>query len=83
MPAALPGQIEGTVKWGPEPVPPKRPPDTQGTDPMKKDRRWLKSALAASQDTTISMPWARGNRRKPQAMKIVSGATKSRTAAAR
>jgi hypothetical protein len=50
---------------------------------MKKDRRWLKSALAASQDSTISMPWTRGNRRRPLAMKSVSTGTKPRASAAR
>lgn len=44
---------------------------------MKKDRRWLKSAIAASAETSVKMPWERGQRRRPAAMASVtkSGAT--------
>lgn len=49
---------------------------------MKKDRRWLKSAIAAATETQIAMPWARGARRRPEAMKTVA-APKLRAIAAR
>ncbi len=35
---------------------------------MKKDRRWLKSVLAASAETSVKMPWERGQRRRPAAL---------------
>jgi hypothetical protein len=38
---------------------------------MNKTRRWLKSAIAASAETQVAMPWARGQRRRPEAMKVV------------
>lgn len=37
---------------------------------MTKQPRWLKSAIAASADSTIALPWARSTRRRPQAMKL-------------
>ena len=37
---------------------------------MKKDRRWLKSMLAASQEPQIGLPFQRGQRRRPEATKI-------------
>ncbi|EKD60354.1 MAG: hypothetical protein ACD_54C00798G0003 [uncultured bacterium] len=49
---------------------------------MKKERRWLKSAIAASAEAQVAMPWARGQRRRPEAMKPVTPA-KSRAQAAR
>lgn len=49
---------------------------------MKKDRRWLKAAIAASTETTVALPWARGSRRRPEAMKAAP-ATKTRAIAAR
>ncbi len=36
---------------------------------MTKDRRWLKSAIAAANEPQVAMPWTRGARRKPEAMK--------------
>lgn len=36
---------------------------------MKKDRRWMKSVIAASNEVQVSLPWARGTRRRPDAMK--------------
>jgi hypothetical protein len=36
---------------------------------MKKDRRWLKSIIAASTDQTIVLPFERGNRRRPAAFR--------------
>jgi hypothetical protein len=36
---------------------------------MKKERRWMKSAIAASTETQIILPWTRGQRRRPEAMK--------------
>ena len=32
---------------------------------MKKDRRWLKSVLAAAAEPQVAMPWARQSRRRP------------------
>ncbi len=49
---------------------------------MKKDRRWMKSILAASTEQTVSLPWARGERRRPEAMKATS-TPKPRALAAR
>ena len=39
---------------------------------MKKDRRWMKSILAAAQEPQAALPWARGSRRRPEAMKSES-----------
>jgi hypothetical protein len=50
---------------------------------MKKERRWLKSAIAASADAQIVMPWTRGQRRRPEAMKSVAAPSKPRAIAAR
>lgn len=50
---------------------------------MKKDRRWLKSAIAAAAEPMVDMPWARGSRRLPEAMKIVAAQPKPRAIAAR
>lgn len=36
---------------------------------MKKDRRWMKSVIAASNEVQVTLPWARGTRRRPEAMK--------------
>ena len=47
---------------------------------MKKERRWLKSAIAASAETQVVMPWARGQRRRPEAMKDAPVAAKPRAA---
>lgn len=38
---------------------------------MKKDRRWMKSVIAASSEVQVAMPWARGTRRRPEAMKAL------------
>lgn len=35
---------------------------------MKKERRWLKSAIAAANEPQVALPWARGTRRRPAAM---------------
>ena len=48
---------------------------------MKKERRWLKSAIAASLEQQVALPWARSARRKPEALKAV--AAKPRAIAAR
>lgn len=51
---------------------------------MKKERRWLKSAIAASLEPQVALPWQRGARRKPEAMKAAApAATKGRAIAAR
>lgn len=39
---------------------------------MKTERRWLKSAIAASAEPQIAMPWDRSSRRRPAAMKAES-----------
>lgn len=49
---------------------------------MKKERRWLKSVIAASLEQQVAMPWQRGVRRKPQAVKQIDSA-KPRAVAAR
>lgn len=36
---------------------------------MKKDRRWMKSIIAASNEVQVALPWARGSRRRPEAVK--------------
>ncbi|MEF3048389.1 hypothetical protein [Pseudotabrizicola sp. L79] len=36
---------------------------------MKKERRWLKSVIAASLQPQPALPWQRGARRKPVALK--------------
>lgn len=38
---------------------------------MKKDRRWMKSVIAASTEVQVTLPWARGLRRKPEAIKAM------------
>ncbi len=48
---------------------------------MKKERRWMKAIIAASTTDMPAMPWQRGNRRKPVAVKAV--AVKSVRVAAR
>ncbi|MEH7828421.1 hypothetical protein [Gemmobacter denitrificans] len=50
---------------------------------MKKERRWLKSVIAASETTQVAMPWQRGQRRKPEAFKAPAPATKPPAQAAR
>lgn len=37
---------------------------------MKKERRWLKSAITAAAETTVALPWARGTRRRPAAVSV-------------
>lgn len=36
---------------------------------MKKDRRWMKSIIAASTEVQVALPWARSTRRRPAAVK--------------
>ncbi len=53
---------------------------------MKKERRWLKSVIAASLEAPVAMPWQRGSRRKPAALRSLGApapVTKTVTAAAR
>lgn len=50
---------------------------------MKKERRWMKSVLAASTEVQVAMPWARGARRRPQAMKPAVSQPVTRALAAR
>jgi anti-sigma-K factor RskA len=37
---------------------------------MKPQRRWIKSAIAAAAAPVAAMPWARGQRRKPLAIRL-------------
>jgi hypothetical protein len=48
---------------------------------MKKERRWMKSVLAASTETQVAMPWTRGKRRMPTALKPVAQTQKPALAA--
>ena len=48
---------------------------------MKKDRRWMKSAIAASAEPAAAMPWQRGERRMPEALKAAPKARKAAAAA--
>ena len=36
---------------------------------MKQERRWLKSIIAASTEPTPALPWARGQRRRPESLR--------------
>jgi hypothetical protein len=57
--------------------------DEQETS-MKTQRRWMKSAIAASTEVQVSLPWARGTRRRPEAMKTAPATpAKPRSLAAR
>jgi hypothetical protein len=47
---------------------------------MKKERRWLKSAIAASAAPQPALPWARGSRRKPAAMQALTQTPRARAA---
>lgn len=49
---------------------------------MATQRRWLKSAIAASSDTTVSMPWARTVRSRPDETASVPTDTKHQAIAA-
>lgn len=49
---------------------------------MKKDRRWMKSVIAASNEAQVTLPWARGTRQRPAALKEAEKA-KPRAVAAR
>ena len=50
---------------------------------MQKQRRWMKSAIAAANDTTVVLPWARGTRSRPAAMKPAAAPAKPAAIAAR
>ena len=51
---------------------------------MKKERRWLKSAIAASLEPQPALPWQRAIRRRPEALKPAAPAPmKPRAIAAR
>lgn len=50
---------------------------------MKKDRRWLKSAIAAAAEPQVALPWARGTRRRPASLKLQTPAAKPAALAAR
>lgn len=43
---------------------------------MKPERRWLKSAIAASAEPQITMPWVRTSRRRPEAVKPTASPAK-------
>lgn len=42
---------------------------------MKPQRRWLQSVIAASNEPLPALPWERGNRRRPVAMKAAAPAS--------
>ena len=48
---------------------------------MKKERRWLKSVIAASLDPMPTLPWQRGTRRRPEAVKTAPAPIKPRAIA--
>ncbi|MEO8243671.1 MAG: hypothetical protein ABI832_15325 [bacterium] len=48
---------------------------------MKKERRWLKTAIATSAEPQPSLPWQRQTRSRPAAMKSVVPAKASAIAA--
>ena len=50
---------------------------------MKKERRWLKSVLAASLEPVPALPWQRGARRRPEAVKPAAAPMKPRAMSAR
>jgi hypothetical protein len=50
---------------------------------MKKDRRWLKTAIAASTEALPVLPWQRQARRRPQGQKRVATPAKPAGVAAR
>ncbi len=39
---------------------------------MKIERRWLKSAIAASVTEEVFLPWQRDNRTRPEAVKALA-----------
>ena len=39
---------------------------------MNKNRRWMTSVLASSRDVAVQLPWARGARREPQALRLAA-----------
>jgi hypothetical protein len=59
------------------------PRDERRRRKMKKERRWLKSVLAASLEPQPALPWQRGTRRRPEAVKTAAPAIKPRAIAAR
>lgn len=50
---------------------------------MKKERRWIKSVIAASLEAQPALPWQRSTRRRPEAMKAAPAPQKPRAIAAR
>ncbi|MDZ4096679.1 MAG: hypothetical protein U1D35_17410 [Paracoccaceae bacterium] len=50
------------------------------TATVKRERRWLKSAIATSAEAQIALPWQRGTRRKPEAMKLPETRLRARAA---
>ena len=50
---------------------------------MTKERRWLKSAIAASKEPLPALPWQRQSRHRPEAMKSTATPLKAMSVAAR
>jgi hypothetical protein len=48
---------------------------------MKKQRRWMKSVLAAAAEPQVVMPWARQARRRPKSLDRQAVAGSARVAA--
>jgi hypothetical protein len=40
---------------------------------MTKQRRWLASVIAASAEVQVALPWQRGARRRPAALRTSAG----------
>ncbi len=47
---------------------------------MIKQRRWMKTAIQTASETTVALPWARGQRHRPAAMKPVQPKVTTRKA---
>lgn len=47
---------------------------------MKKQPRWMKSVLAASAEPQVALPWARGQRRRPTALKAAPAKSRAQAA---
>ena len=48
---------------------------------MKKERRWLKSVLAAAAEPQAVLPWARQSRRRPASFKTQAAVKPAQMAA--
>ena len=44
---------------------------------MTKERRWIKSVLAAAAEPQVALPWARQARRRPKSLKLQTAVAKT------